>query len=89
MIINQAHPAFTISGTDEGDTATLLFGTPNVNTGAYITEIIAQGISSWSRYCLHFRLNHNRVDNTRRTQNAGLNNTRFTIRPDKASPTFT
>ncbi len=42
----------------------------------------AEGKTSWSRNYLHFCLNNNGADNSRPAQDAGLNNIRFTIRPD-------
>jgi hypothetical protein len=80
--INTANATLTISSTGENQNTTLFFGTPVVNTSAYKTAIIAEGMASWSRSRLHFCLNNNGSDNARPAQNAGLNNIRMTILPD-------
>ena len=75
------NPSMCIRAADETQTSSLFLGTGFNTTGAYKAAIIAQGITGWSRSYLHFCLN-NVADNTYPTQNAGLNNVRFTIRPD-------
>jgi hypothetical protein len=82
FLINKANPVINFSGTNEGDIVTLFLGTPYINTSAYKTAIIAEGKTGWSRSYLHFCLNNSGTDNSRPAQNAGLNNIRFTIRPD-------
>jgi hypothetical protein len=81
LTINKTNTVLTVSSTEENQTVTMFFGTPFQNTGAYKTAIIAEGKTGWSRNYLHFCLN-NITDNSRPAQNAGLNNIRFTIRPD-------
>jgi hypothetical protein len=76
--INTANATITKSGTDENQGATLFFGTPYANIGAYKTAIIAEGFANWSRSRLHFCLN-DVADNTRPAQNAGTHNIRMTM----------
>jgi len=78
LMINKPSTVLTLSATAEDQEATILLGTPFMNTGAYKCAIIAKGANSFSRSVLHFCFN-DVADNARPTQNATISNSKVSI----------